>query len=94
MARALMRYPRILLLDEATSSLDSETESTIVKRIEEFIKKQKLTLIIISHRLSTIKNCDDIIVIKGGKLVEQGKHNDMVSNDGYYKTLFDQQIDK
>ncbi len=89
-----MRYPRILLLDEATSSLDSETESTIVKRIEEFIKKQKLTLIIISHRLSTIKNCDDIIVIKGGKLVEQGKHNDMVSNDGYYKTLFDQQIDK
>ena len=89
-----MRYPRILLLDEATSSLDSETENTIVQRIEEFIKKQKLTLIIISHRLSTIKNCDDIIVVKGGKLVEQGKHKDMVENDGYYKTLFDQQLEK
>ena len=69
-ARALYKDPEILILDEATSSLDNQTESAIVGSINSL--KKKLTIIIVSHRLSTIKNCDYIFYIKDGKIFDKG----------------------
>ena len=69
-ARALYKNPEILILDEATSSLDNKTESAIMGSINSF--KKKLTIIIVSHRLSTIKNCDYIFFIKDGKIIDKG----------------------
>ena len=69
-ARALYKDPEILILDEATSSLDNKTESAIMGSINSL--KKKLTIIIVSHRLSTIKNCDNIFFIKDGKIFDKG----------------------
>lgn len=82
-ARALSRDPSILILDEATSALDSETESKIMKAI----KARNITTIIVSHRLSAIKDCDEIIVIDHGNIVQRGTHNELFSRNGLYKEL-------
>ena len=82
-ARALSREPSILILDEATSALDSETESKIMKAI----KARNITTIIVSHRLSTIKDCDEIIVIDHGNIVQRGTHDELFSRKGLYKEL-------
>lgn len=82
-ARALAREPSILILDEATSALDSETESKIIKAI----KARDITTIIVSHRLSAIKDCDEIIVIDHGNIVQRGTHEELFSRKGLYKEL-------
>ena len=87
-ARALYRIPEILILDEATSSLDPASEQK-VQKVLDFFKNQGKTIIIIAHRLSTIKNCDSIAVLQNGKLVESGKHNELILQEGYYKNMWD-----
>lgn len=87
-ARAILKNAPILILDEATSALDSESESLIQDALHNLI--QGKTLIVIAHRLSTIKNMNRIIVISGGKIVEDGKHDELINiNNGTYKKLWD-----
>lgn len=89
-ARAYIRNPKILILDEATSNIDTETESIIQDGIDR-LKKNRTTFII-AHRLSTIKDVDKIIVLSYGKIVEMGKHDDLMLNNGYYKQMYEKQI--
>ncbi len=86
-ARAIIKKPRILILDEATSALDLKIEKKIIKNIKTFLPD--VTLIIISHRLSTIIDCDKIFILYQGKIIEQGKHEELIKNNGLYKSLFD-----
>jgi len=89
-ARAILKNSLIILLDEATSSLDSESESVIQKAIENLTKNK--TTIIIAHRLSTVMNCDKILVFENGQIIEEGKHEFLVNNSSTYKKLYEKQI--
>ena len=91
-ARALIKKPKILILDEATSALDSESEFKFKKEIDNL--KGTMTIIIISHRLSTIKDCDQIIVIKKGKIIEKGKHEELYKLKGIYYNLMEKQLNE
>lgn len=89
-ARALIKDSPILLLDEATSAIDSEAEQLIQESLNKLIKGR--TAIVIAHRLSTVENADIIYVINGGKVCEQGKHQDLIKNSLLYKELYEMQI--
>ncbi len=89
-ARALYKNPEILILDEATSSLDTEAEQIIQKTLNE-LKAQGKTMIVIAHRLSTIANSDKILVMKEGKIIEEGTHRDLLSTDTSYKSMWEKQ---
>jgi subfamily B ATP-binding cassette protein MsbA len=89
-ARAILKNSSIILLDEATSSLDSESESVIQHAIENLTKNK--TTIIIAHRLSTVMNCDKILVFENGQIIEEGKHEFLVNNSSTYKKLYEKQI--
>ena len=89
-ARALLADPRILILDEATSSVDTETELLIQKALRKLLKGR--TSFVIAHRLSTISEADRILVIEGGKIVESGKHRELLRKNGLYKRLHDMQF--
>jgi subfamily B ATP-binding cassette protein MsbA len=89
-ARAILKNSSIILLDEATSSLDSESESVIQKAIDNLTKNK--TTIIIAHRLSTVMNCDKILVFENGKIIEEGKHEFLVNESLTYKKLYEKQI--
>ncbi len=89
-ARAAIRNPRILVLDEATASLDVGTESLIQDALDHLLEER--TAIIIAHRLSTIKNVDRILVLKQGQLVEQGSHEELLSQGGLYAGLYQLQM--
>ena len=88
-ARAVLADRKVLVLDEATSALDSETEYDIQFALEKLLKGR--TSIIIAHRLSTIMNADRIIVMKKGKIIQEGKHEDLIQQDGEYRKLWDLQ---
>ena len=91
--RAFIKNPQILVLDEATSSIDTDSELLIQNAIEKITKDR--TSIIIAHRLSTIMKADNIIVMDKGKIVECGKHSDLIiDKNGYYKKLYDAQLKK
>lgn len=90
--RAYLSDPKILILDEATSSIDHESEKLIQRATEKITKNR--TSIIIAHRLSTIEKADKIIVMDQGKIVEEGTHLDLLSNDGYYAKLYKAQVKK
>ena len=81
--------PRILILDEATASLDTESERLVQEALDRLMSTR--TTIAIAHRLSTIKNSDEIIVMHEGKIVERGKHEELLALKGYYKKLTDMQ---
>jgi len=84
-ARALLKNPSILILDEATSALDSESEMLVQDAINSLMKSR--TSVVIAHRLSTIQNADEILVINEGKIVERGKHTELMKLDGIYQKL-------
>lgn len=88
--RAYLSDPKILILDEATSSIDHESEKLIQRATEKITKNR--TSIIIAHRLSTIEKADKIIVMDHGKIVEEGKHLDLLDKNGYYATLYKAQL--
>ena len=91
-ARAMMKQSSIILLDEATSSLDSETESKIQEALTVLTKNK--TTIVIAHRLSTILNSNNIYVIDSGKIVDNGKHDDLMISSELYKNFYEKQIQK
>ncbi len=91
-ARAILADPRIFVLDEATSSIDTSTEINIQKGIDYLLKDR--TSFIIAHRLSTIKKADIILVVKDGKIVEQGTHKSLIESRGYYYTLYTKQFEE
>ncbi len=87
-ARIFLRKPSILILDEATSALDNTTEKHIQKAIETFQKENNITILSIAHRLTTLKNCDNILVFDKGKIVEQGKYQDLISKPGIFQDMY------
>jgi ATP-binding cassette subfamily B protein len=89
-ARAFLKNPGILILDEATSALDNVTEMQIQKALEELSKGR--TTIVVAHRLSTIKNADKIAVVSDGKIIECGKHEELVEQNGVYAKLYSLQF--
>ncbi len=91
-ARALLRQPHLLIFDEATSALDSLTEEEITKTIRDISSKQNQITVLIAHRLSTIMHADKIYVLEQGKIIEQGKHEDLLAEKGLYYAMWRQQI--
>jgi ATP-binding cassette subfamily B multidrug efflux pump len=89
-ARALIKNPQILLLDDCLSAVDTETEEAILNNLLAFCKDK--TTIIVSHRISSAKNADKIIILEEGNIIQQGTHNELVSRDGYYKELYLKQL--
>ena len=91
-ARVMLRRPPILILDEATSSLDTRTEVLVQDAFEELMKGR--TSFIVAHRLSTIKNADQILVMKAGNIIERGTHEELLAQGGFYKQLYESQFAK
>ncbi len=91
-ARAVLADPRIFVLDEATSSIDTRTEKLIQDAISHLLKDR--TSFLIAHRLSTIRQADLILVVRDGKIVEQGKHHELLAQNGYYHTLYSKQFEE
>jgi ATP-binding cassette subfamily B multidrug efflux pump len=89
-ARAIMRNPKILILDDALSAVDTYTEERILHRLREFMKGR--TSIIISHRISTVKDADMIVVLQNGEIVERGSHDELVAINGIYADLHQKQL--
>ena len=89
-ARVFLKNPPILILDEATSALDNTTELLIQKSLDELCKGR--TTLVVAHRLSTVKNADEIAVVSHGKIAEQGSHKDLIALDGIYATLYKEQF--
>ena len=91
-ARVMLRRPPILILDEATSSIDTRTEVLVQDAFEELMKGR--TSFIVAHRLSTIKNADQILVMKAGNIIERGTHKDLLAKGGFYAQLYESQFAK
>jgi ABC-type multidrug transport system fused ATPase/permease subunit len=89
-ARALLMDPRILLLDDSTSSVDVETENLIQEALR-FLMEGRTTFVI-AHRLSTVRRADRILVMDGGRVVEQGRHDDLIAFDGLYREVYELQL--
>jgi len=89
-ARAIIRDPRILILDDALSSVDTHTEDKILNHLREVMLGR--TTIFISHRVSTVRNADQIAVLHGGRLVELGTHDELIAHNGYYTDLYNKQL--
>ncbi len=89
-ARALIKNPQILLLDDCLSAVDTETEEAILNNLLDFCKEK--TTIIVSHRVSSAKNADQIIILDQGKIIQQGAHYQLINQEGYYKELYLKQL--
>ena len=89
-ARAIIKKPKILLLDDCLSAVDTETEEEILGNILKLA--QNTTTIIVSHRVSSAKNADKIIILKDGKIIQEGTHNELIEQEGYYKELYNKQL--
>ena len=91
-ARALIKKPKILILDDCLSALDTETEKKIIQSLKKYIINA--TTIISSHRLSSVQNLNDIIILKEGKIIQKGNHEKLINQKGYYKELYYKQLTK
>ena len=89
-ARAILKNPPVLILDEATSSLDTESEKLVQQAIEKLMKDR--TVLVIAHRLSTVKNVDEIIVLEKGEIIERGSHPELMRKNGKYAKFYDVQF--
>ena len=89
-ARAIIKDPKILLLDDSLSAVDTETEEQILNNLLEFCKDK--TTIIVTHRVSSAKNADKIIILEDGKIIQQGSHNQLLNQNGYYQELYNKQL--
>ncbi|VWM04259.1 putative ABC transporter ATP-binding protein [Collinsella intestinalis] len=89
-ARVMLADPAILLLDEATSSIDTRTELQVQAAFDELMKGR--TSFVVAHRLSTIRNADCILVMRGGRIVENGTHDELLAAGGFYATLYSSQF--
>ena len=87
-ARIFLRKPKILILDEATSALDNTSEKHIQTEIERLQKENNTTIISIAHRLTTLKNCDKIIVLNKGKIEEHGKYDELIEKGGIFSDMY------
>ena len=88
-ARALLKNPTILLLDDCLSAVDTDTEEEILKYLKKFTKNK--TTLIVSHRISSLKHADQIVVLENGKIIQLGKHADLIESEGYYRALHEKQ---
>jgi len=89
-ARAIIKEPKILIFDDCLSAVDTETEEKILSNLE--IISKNITTFIVSHRVSSAKKADKIIVLNDGEIIQKGTHNDLIHVDGYYKSLYEQQL--
>ncbi|HQF47753.1 MAG TPA: ATP-binding cassette domain-containing protein, partial [Flavobacterium alvei] len=89
-ARAIIKNPKILLFDDCLSAVDTETEEAILNNLEEICRDK--TTIIVSHRVSSAKNADRIIILDEGRIIEQGSHNQLLNQEGYYAALYLKQL--
>lgn len=89
-ARAIIKNPAILLFDDCLSAVDTETEETILNNLFEIYKDK--TTIIVSHRVSSAKNADNIIILEDGRIIQQGSHNQLINQEGYYASLYLKQL--
>jgi ATP-binding cassette subfamily B protein len=90
-ARAVYKNPEIIFFDEATSALDAENEKIIMENLNQFFKNK--TAVVIAHRLSTVKNADQIVVLDKGKIIEKGTHNELINLKGNYYNLVKNQLE-
>jgi ATP-binding cassette, subfamily B, multidrug efflux pump len=90
LARAVLRDPRILILDDALSSVDTDTEERILRSLKELTRQR--TTVLISHRVSTVRHADQIIVLRDGRIVERGTHDELLALGGYYDQLYQKQL--
>ena len=91
-ARALIRKPKLLLLDEATSALDAESEHQVQQALDKLISSGQQTVVVVAHRLSTIRDANEIIVMQHGEIKERGTHAQLIDMGGVYKNLVQRQL--
>lgn len=89
-ARAVLKNPEVLILDDAMSAVDANTEKNIITNLNKY--RNNKTTIVIAHRISQVQNCDEIIVLEDGKIVEKGNHYELMKNDKWYKKQYENQI--
>ena len=90
-ARALLRHPRVLVLDEATSALDSQSEEIVQEALNRIREEKRLSIVVVAHRLSSIRVCDRIVVMEKGCVAEEGSHDELMKKGGLYAGLYESQ---
>jgi ATP-binding cassette subfamily B protein len=90
-ARAVLKDPRLLVLDEATSALDAESEHLVKEALDRLMRGR--TTLVIAHRLSTVRDADRVVVLEQGKVVESGRHDELVAAGGLYRKLVERQVE-
>lgn len=89
-ARALIKEPQILIMDDSLSAVDTETEEAILQNLQEFFPGR--TVIIVSHRISTLQGADQILVLEDGQITQRGRHEELIQVEGLYKEMHEKQL--